>query len=711
MFRIARNSASGLFKTHVTRIGLLSTRDRLQRSRSGQFQTILRALFESEWTAVGVKRIADAIAFHQWQIIGKQSKEAVENMDASVVQIFKNPNPMQTYLEFIEELVWFWIPLGNAFIWKRKSLVAGQPMQLWNLRPDRIEIVPDPELGIKEFRYNAGGMNPIVFPRDEVIQIKFPNPKHPFWGIGPIELSPRIYEMDIAAADYAFRFFENDATPGGTLETDQHLSDDSWNRLKEEWQEGHEGFKRAHRLGILEDGLKFKSNNMGPREAQFLETRKQTREGILALLGVPPLEAGIPEGSNRATAFVQKWLFQRNTIGPLLKRLEMKLTLIAELFGPFEFKFEELIQEDNLEDTQIAGGYFAIGAITPNEIRVIYAGLPKIEGNPAMDMTYLPLGVIGVGEERPMAAFSLERPEDDPPGDDPPPTPPVVTNGKHADWKLQRPEDISFARPKGTPIQRRTLRHYRIEQLHQTRIMRRQIARFFRQQGENVRQRFLGQKSISKAVGDLFDPIQDEKAWRVVTETMFIAALQEEFTVTAKLFGFTPEEAFEPGNVRFDRRRLKLASKVTRVSLTTKAKLEAIVAQGVELGLNPTAIANGAPDLNYPGIRGTFENFAQNRAQLIARTESARALDQANTAVYKGLGVLICDVIGCEDNIIIPGQKWGCNAQGVPIDEAEAIEFHPNHKGAIVPRVRKTVDIMRVNAAMRLEGLAQAAIH
>ncbi len=700
--QVLKDRVLGAFKSHVSHFSLLSTKERIQRSKSGQFQIILQALFQSEWTAVAVKRIADAIAFNEWNIIDKQTKKPIENKDAAVVQIFKNPNPMQTYLEFIEELVWFWIPLGNAFIWKRPSLIPGIPAQLWVLRPDRIEIVPDDHLGIKEFRYNVGGSKPFTFPRDQIIHLKFPNPKHPFWGIGPIELSPRIYEMDIAAADYAFRFFENDATPGGTLETEKHLSDDSWNRLKEEWAEGYQGVKRAHRLSVLEDGLKFKSNNMGPREAQFLETRKTTREGILSLFGVPPLEAGIPEGSNRATAFVQKWLFQRNTIGPLLKRLEMKLTLIAELFGPqFEFKFDELIQEDNLEDADIAAKYFMLGSLKPNEVRTIYEGLPAIEDNPAMEMTYLPLNMIAVGEDRPLAAFSV----DDKP--DPPRLEGAVGNGhgngkvnREWDIKLQKPEDISFRQPKGTPLQRRTLRHFRTEQLHQTRIMRREIARFFRQRGQIVMQRFLGLKSISKVVGDLFDPVEDEKAWRLVTTSMFSNALLEEFTVTAELFGFTPEEAFEPGNVRFDRRRLKLASKVTRVSLTTKAKLEAVVAQGIELGLNPTAIANGAPDLNYPGIRGTFEDFAQSRAQLIARTESARVLDQANTAVYKGLGVRVVDVIGCEDNIIQPGQKWGCNSQGVPIDEAETIEFHPNHKGAIVPRLTKAADITRAFVAM-----------
>ena len=640
-------------------------------------------------------RIADAIAFHPWHIVHKQTRKQVENMDENVVQIFKNPNPMQTWLDFVEELVWFWIPMGNGFLWKRKSLLPGQPMQLWVLRPDRIEIIPDDELGIKEYRYNADGAKPIIFPRDEIVHLKFPNPKHPFWGLGKIEIAPRLFEMDIAAADYALRFFQNDATPGGTLETDKHLSDESWERLKEEYAEGYQGEKRAHRLAILEDGVKFVSHNMGPREAQFSETRKSIRDTILSLLGVPPIEAGITEGSNRATAFIQKWLFQRNTIAPLLRRLQMKLTLIAELFGPFEFEFEELIQEDDQEDAGIAAQYFMVGAITPNEIRVHYAGLPAIKDNPAMDKTYLPLGVLGVGDEPPApVGFAMDGPNDVLPEDDPPPGDSVVTNDRvHGNGKLQKPEDVSFRRPKGTPVQRRVLRSFRSQQLHQTRIMRRDIARFFRQRGEIVAQRFLGQKSISKAVGDLFDPIEDEKAWRIVTTGIFSNALQSEFTVTAKLFGFTPEEAFEPGNVRFDRSKLRLGSKVTRVSLTTGVKLEAVVALGIELGLNPTLIANGAPDLNYPGIRGTFENFAQNRAQLIARTESARVLDQANTQVYKGLGVQVVDVIGCEDNIIQKGQKWGCNSRGIPIGEAEAIEFHPNHKGAIVPRLTKAAHI------------------
>ena len=75
---------------------------------------------------------------------------------------------------------------------------------------------------------------------------------------------------------------------------------------------------------------------------------------------------------------------------------------------------------------------------------------------------------------------------------------------------------------------------------------------------------------------------------------------------------------------------------------------------------------------------------------MIARTESARALDQGNVQVYKNLGVQLCDVIGCEDESIMAGQTYGCNSTNIPLEEAELIEFHPNHKGAIVPQITKS---------------------
>jgi len=673
---------------------LFASSERKGQTRAADYNSYLKSLLKNEWVAVALIRITDAIMFNGWKIKTDANDEDVEKTHPAVT-LFKNPNPLQTWTNFIEELLGHWLLTGNAFIWKRPSVAGGKiPAQLWLLRPDRIKIVPDPVTFIKHYEYAVGSGKPQIFQVSEIVHIRFGNPMDPYFGLGRIGVAERLYDSDIAAADYMARFWENDASPGSVLEVEGRLHDDTLRHLKESWQEEHRGFRKAHRVAILEEGLKWKPGGTTPKEASFIETRKANREGILGIWGLQPLQAGITEGSNRATAFVQKWLFERGAIQPLLKRLNDSFTLITVFFGPLKFEFEELVQEDSVEDSQIAQQYFQIGAITPNEIRTIYAGLPKIE-NPAMDLTYFQGGLFEVGGE-PAAApgqFAVEDPVETPPN----------LNGD-----LSEPRSKQAA-PRGTPLQRKLLRHYRMRHGVQTYKMRLTVQKFFKAQGERTIERFLHGK---KSVDDIFDPVQDDKLWQQTMKLSFTATLQEEFGFTAKLMGYTPGPGtlpFEPGSPSFEGPIQRLASKVTHVSETTRTKLREVLDDGIRRGLSPTAIADGAIDQGYFGIRGVFDahwkhgRFAQHRSQLIARTESARAMDQSNVAVYKGLGVQVCDVIGCEDSSIWPGQKYGCNSQNIPIDESDKIQFHPNHTGMVVPRLAKALLISRV-----LSGLTAA---
>ncbi|KKN69393.1 hypothetical protein LCGC14_0441200 [marine sediment metagenome] len=672
---------------------IFSLQQTRRRSRPTSFQEFLRITLQSEWMAVSILRIADAIMFNGWKIVDKRTKKPIEDPDAPVVSIFTTPNLASTWHQFIEELVWFWMATGNAFIWKRRSAEGTAPFQLWLLDPVRVTVVPDPVNFISHYELLASTGNKNARFELEVIEhVRFGNPFDPYLGLGRVEANPRMYRVDDAAASYAENFFENDASPGLVLQTAGRLHPSTLNHLKEQFEEQHKGHRRSHGLSILEEGLTIeKGLTSMPREAQFLETRKTIRESILGVMGVQPLQAGITEGANRATAFVQMRLFQKHTIAPLLKRLQLNFSKIAANFGPFAFVFDEMVQEDNLEDAQIAQQYFAVGAITPNEIRVIYAGLPKVENNPAMDDFYFQGGLFKVGEEQAIP-FGASTEGDTPaePGAELP----------------ELPAEPEAKAPQGTPLQQRVLRHYRIRQASQTVNIRMQVRRFFRSQGDAVIKRLLtGEaRSFTKGVDDIFNTEQDDRIWRQTMRSIFTGTVLEEFTLTSRLMGLEDRPGrlpFEPGEANFEQRIDRLASKVTRVSQATKERLDVVVAEGIRLGLNPSAIANGAPDQGYAGIRGIFEGeFAQNRAQLIARTESAKALEQANTAVYKGLGVTVCDVIGCEDSEIVPGQKWGCNSRGIPIDEAAMIEFHPNHKGAIVPRVSKAADIQVIMASM-----------
>jgi hypothetical protein len=77
--------------------------------------------------------------------------------------------------------------------------------------------------------------------------------------------------------------------------------------------------------------------------------------------------------------------------------------------------------------------------------------------------------------------------------------------------------------------------------------------------------------------------------------------------------------------------------------------------------------------------------MSQWRANLIARTETADAYQQGALNSYEQIGTESVDIIGCEDNGIMPGELYGCNSKGIPILAAYDVRFHPNHKGAPVP--------------------------
>ena len=701
---------------------LFASSERQVQTRAADYNSYLKSVLKNEWVAVALIRITDAIMFNGWKIKSDSTDEDVEKTHPAVT-LFKNPNPLQTWTNFIEELLGHWLLTGNAFIWKRPSVAGGKiPSQLWLLRPDRIKIAPDPVTFIKHYEYAVGSGKPQIFQVSEIVHVRFGNPMDPYFGLGRIGVAERLYDSDIAAADYMARFWQNDASPGSILEVEGRLHDDTLRHLKESWQEEHSGFRKSHKVAVLEEGLKWKPAGTTPRESSFIQTRKANREGIMGIWGLQPLQAGITEGSNRATAFVQKWLFERGAIQPLLKRLNDSFTLITVLFGSLKFEFDELIQEDSVEDSQIAQQYFAIGALTPNEVRTIYAGLPKID-NPAMDLTYFQNGLFEVGGE-PAAAPGPFAVEEEPPVDLPTPD---------RSQQNDRGTEGKQAAPRGTPLQRKLLRHYRMRHGVQTHKMRLTVQKFFLEQGKRTIERFLHGKSAEhfaeicfkwapplhqqmfdeKSVDDIFDPVQDDKLWQQTMKLSFTATMQEEFSVTSRLLGYTPGPGtlpFEPGSPTFDGPIQRLASKVTHVSETTRTKLREVLDDGIRRGLSPTAIADGAIDQGYFGIRGVFDahwkhgRFAQHRSQLIARTESARAMDQSNVAAYKGLGVQVCDVIGCEDSSIWPGQKYGCNSQNIPIDEANKIQFHPNHTGMVVPRLAKAILISRV-----LSGLAAAA--
>jgi hypothetical protein len=131
---------------------------------------------------------------------------------------------------------------------------------------------------------------------------------------------------------------------------------------------------------------------------------------------------------------------------------------------------------------------------------------------------------------------------------------------------------------------------------------------------------------------------------------------------------------------RISKDGLRLAQRVTGITQTTRDRLEAELFKAREDELTlPEAV-------KY--LRKKFPQIAYNRIPTIARTEMGRLLDHATVKALKGSSmVLEVSVVGCEaiepDSPTYKGIPT-CNIQGVPVEDADKLEFHINHTGAII---------------------------
>jgi len=129
--------------------------------------------------------------------------------------------------------------------------------------------------------------------------------------------------MAIACEEYGAKFFANGATPGGILEHPGIVKDPA--RVRESWNAVYQGSGNAHRIAVLEEGMKYTPIGISPEQAQFLETRKFQINEIARIFRVPPHMVGDLEKSSFSNIEQQSLEFVKYTLEPWLVRWEQAM--------------------------------------------------------------------------------------------------------------------------------------------------------------------------------------------------------------------------------------------------------------------------------------------------------------------------------------------------------------------------------------------------
>ena len=162
----------------------------------------------------------------------------------------------------------------------------------------------------------------IVLTKDEVLHI----PGLGFDGLigySPIAMAKNAVGMTLACEEYGASFFSNGANPGGVLEHPGVLKDPG--KVRESWNAVYQGTNNAHKVAVLEEGMKYQQIGIPPEEAQFLETRKFQIDEIARLYRIPPHMVGDLEKSSFSNIEQQSLEFVKYTLDPWVIRIEQSL--------------------------------------------------------------------------------------------------------------------------------------------------------------------------------------------------------------------------------------------------------------------------------------------------------------------------------------------------------------------------------------------------
>lgn len=297
------------------------------------------------------------------------------------------PNSEMTSFVFRETLMSHLLIWGNAYAQIIRD-GAGRVVALYPLLPNKMEVWRDKSGEIyytysrtSDENYRDGSA---VLRRQDVLHI----PGLGFDGLlgySPIAMAKNAVGMTIACEEYGASFFANGANPGGVLEHPGVLKDPK--KVRDSWNDVYRGSNNAHKVAVLEEGMKYQQIGIPPEEAQFLETRKFQINEIARLYRIPPHMVGDLEKSSFSNIEQQSLEFVKYTLDPWVIRWEQALQ--RSLFLPKE-KTEYFIKLN--VDGLLRGDYqsrmngYSIGRqngwLSSNDIRLLedLNPIPEEEG-------------------------------------------------------------------------------------------------------------------------------------------------------------------------------------------------------------------------------------------------------------------------------------------------------------------------------------------
>lgn len=293
---------------------------------SGVYVTEHKAMtYAAVWACIKV--ISEDIASLPWRVMRERPGGGADFVSNNSVDwiLHRAANPEMPAYYFKETIVAHALSWGNGYAEIERNL-RGEPVWLWLITPDRVEVVRD-DLGRLVYDvHNPGGPNTVLYANDmfHLRGLGFDG----LVGYSVISMAARVVGKGIAMDTHGSEFFANDCTPAGILTHPKTLTPQAKASLRADFERRHKG-KRV--FAIFEEGMDWKDVSMSHEDSEFIESSHLTIEDVCRFFRVQPHKIMHLLRSTNNNIEHQDTEYGRDTLTPWVNRLESEANI--KLFG------------------------------------------------------------------------------------------------------------------------------------------------------------------------------------------------------------------------------------------------------------------------------------------------------------------------------------------------------------------------------------------
>jgi SPP1 gp7 family putative phage head morphogenesis protein len=562
---------------------------------------------------------------------------------------------------------------GNAaWLLDQRDGLAGTPLELLYINPARLTPIHDENMNILGWVLDAPG-NPVSgqqgrpgvpLEKEEVLHFTLDEPDWGVWGIGVAEAAQRKIELDRMTDGHIGGVLGSGGRLAGLIAPKQGVTvnDDQWKQFVNDYRRITDDPDAAKRLQVAKMPLDFTQMTASPKDLQLNDVSKGNRDDILAAWAVPPSQIGIMAArglnSGETVKYEEAALWQ-GAIEPRAEAFREKVqTELLDRFADLGVRVKLVFEYPSFDDQAPLFENATKSKILPltNDERRALVGLDPLEDEAVGKLIYIASEMKELGEK---------------------PQPSVPFGGPRIlpDVPTTTDDEVDAVKAKTSLL-----------------TLRAETEATWTPKMQAVVQRILDQQKaeVAKKSSHLLAKPKDTSWWSESRENKrFMDALEPLIDDLARDIAVkAPRKHQQPGkastevvgsalNRILNFVRARVGARITGINQTTREKVQAAVAEGIEKGLSPAELG----DL----IEGSAA-FDEYRAEMIARTETAYAYNDSAIQSYRELDVEKVEVIdGDADDVCAPvnGATW-------TMDEALAHPVgHPNCTRDFIPVLAK----------------------